>query len=150
MDSVALGPLRPYRVHFWRVQAMNRSGEAPWSSVYSFRTVLNQLPVAQDDEVETQEDAPVDIPVFANDSDPDADPLAITSLTDPTNGYAYETSPGLIRYIPFENWSGRDSLRYTLDDGRGGADQAMVHITVQAVNDAPTAPVIALPLPAQR
>ncbi len=146
-DSIRVGSLRPYRVHFWRVQAVNRGGESPWSDIHTFRTSLNQTPVALDDSVIGPEDVPLDVAALANDSDPDQDPLQISAHTSPVNGYAYVSSPGTIRYVPFENWSGSDSLRYSLDDGRGGLAEAWIHVEIVPVNDPPGAPTILLPSP---
>jgi hypothetical protein len=144
-DSLRVGPLRPYRVHFWRVQAANRGGESPWSDIHTFRTSLNQAPVAMDDSVVGPEDVPLDVAALANDQDPDQDPLQISAHTSPVNGYAYVSSPGTIRYVPFENWSGVDSLRYSLDDGRGGLAEAWIRVEILPVNDPPGAPTIMLP-----
>jgi Bacterial Ig domain/Secretion system C-terminal sorting domain len=147
LDSLVVGPLRPYRVHFWRVRAVNRGGESAWSNIYSFRTALNEPPVAVNDSAVSLEDVPVDVAVLLNDSDPDSDPLSIASFTEPSNGFVYESSPGTLRYVPFQDWAGVDSLRYTTDDGRGGTSDAWLRVNVTPVNDPPTRPEILLPLP---
>lgn len=144
-DSLQVGPLRPFRVHFWRVQAGNRAGISRWSDIHTFRTSLNQAPDAVEDRASGPEDVPLDVAVLSNDSDPDADPLRIISHTEPTNGYAYLASPGIIRYVPFQNWAGSDSLRYTADDRRGGTSEANVYVEITPVNDPPGAPSIVLP-----
>ena len=144
-DSIRVGPLRPYRVHFWRVQAVNRGGESPWSDIFTFRTSLNQAPLAVDDWAVGPEDVPLDVLALANDSDPDQDPIQISSHSSPVNGYAYVAAPGTIRYVPFENWSGTDSLSYSLDDGRGGLAEAWIRVEIVPVNDPPGAPTIMLP-----
>ncbi|NNE70640.1 MAG: T9SS type A sorting domain-containing protein [Rhodothermales bacterium] len=144
-DSVEVAGLRPFRVHFWRVQAANRGGESAWSDIHTFRTSLNQAPVAVADTAQGPEDVPLDISVLANDVDVDLDPLTIVAHTAPVNGYAYVASPGVIRYVPFENWSGVDSLRYTMEDGRGGVGEADVRVTITPVNDPPAGPEIILP-----
>ncbi|MFT5141979.1 MAG: hypothetical protein ACI80V_001604 [Rhodothermales bacterium] len=147
LDSLVVGPLRPYRVHFWRVRAVNRGGESEWSNIYSFRTALNEAPVAVNDFAESPEDIPVDVAVLLNDSDPDSDPLSIAAFTEPSSGFVYESSPGILRYVPFQNWAGVDSLRYTTDDGRGGTSDAWLRVNVTPVNDPPERPEIVLPLP---
>ena len=44
-----------------------------------------------------------------------------------------------IDYTPATNFSGTDTVTYTISDGNGGTDTGTVTITVTAVNDAPVA-----------
>ena len=88
----------------------------------------NRPPVAQDDDVVIVSVQPVLIDVLANDSDPDADPLVITAVTTPPFGSAV-VSGGSILYTPGGNFPGIDSFSYTISDGRGGTDTAVVTIT---------------------
>ena len=57
-------------------------------------------PDAADDSATTDEDTPVTIDVLANDSDPDGDPLTITSVTEPSLGTAVVDGDGTIVYTP--------------------------------------------------
>ncbi len=100
-------------------------------------TVVNQPPVAEDDEAETLKNTPVDIPVLDNDSDPDGDEISITEVGDPANGTAVVNEDGTVTYTPDAGFSGEDSFTYTISDGNGGTDSATVTVTV--VNQPPVA-----------
>jgi hypothetical protein len=87
------------------------------------------------------EDAgPTAIDVLANDTDPDLDPLLITGVTDGAKGTTAITNGGAdLTFTPSPNANGSDSFTYTVDDGHGGSDTATVNITINPVNDPPTA-----------
>lgn len=95
-------------------------------------------PVAADDSAITSEDQAVDIAVLANDSDPDGDPLAITSVSAPANGTAAVVGSA-IRYTPNADFFGVDAFGYQISDGRGGTANAQVALTITPVPDAPQA-----------
>jgi CshA-type fibril repeat protein len=101
-------------------------------------TPANDAPVAVDDTAVTDEDAPVTIPVLANDSDPDGDPLTVTAATAP-NGTVTINPDGTITYTPNPDFNGTDTITYTVSDGNGGTTTATVTVTVNPVNDAPAA-----------
>jgi hypothetical protein len=84
--------------------------------------------VALDDDVVIGSTQPVLIDVLANDSDPDADPLSIIAVTAPGFGSAV-VSGGSILYTPGGNFPGVDTFSYTISDGRGGTDTAVVTVT---------------------
>ncbi|MBM4090052.1 MAG: tandem-95 repeat protein [Planctomycetes bacterium] len=98
----------------------------------------NQAPLAMDDSAVTDEDVPVAIAVLANDSDPDLDPLTIESVTQGSHGSVAISGQEVI-YTPSANYHGGDSFTYTISDGRGGTDTAVVTVDITAVNDAPVA-----------
>ena len=89
----------------------------------------NRPPVAVDDNVTMGSAQPVLIDVLANDSDPDADPLAIVAVTTPTFGTAVVSGNGIL-YTPGGNFPGFDTFSYTISDGRGGTDTAVVTVAV--------------------
>lgn len=97
---------------------------------------VNDPPVADDEEVTTDEDTPVGILLTA--SDVDGDDLTFTVSGNPSHGTLTGTAPNLV-YTPALNHVGDDSLSFTVEDGNGGADTAVVTIHVQPVNDAPSA-----------
>jgi CshA-type fibril repeat protein len=110
------------------------------TAVASFNvTVLNVAPVVNDDYVVTDEDTALIIDVLANDSDANGDPLTVTSVSIPSHGTAVINPDGTITYTPGANFHGSDSLIYEVTDGNGGFASTAVHITVEAVNDAPEA-----------
>jgi large repetitive protein len=106
-------------------------------------TVTNPAPTATDDAASTNEDTPVTVSVLANDTDPDGDPLTVTTASAP-NGTVVINANGTITYTPKANFNGTDTITYTISDGQGGTSTAKVVVTVGAVNDPPV-PVGTLP-----
>jgi subtilisin family serine protease len=104
-------------------------------------------PDAADDSATTDEDTPVTIDVLANDSDPDSDPLTITSVTEPSLGTA-AIDGGAIVYTPNANASGTDTFDYAISDGAFGSDSATVTVVVAPVNDVPKASSGSVSVPA--
>ena len=100
---------------------------------------INDDPVADDDTAATDEDTATDIDVLDNDTDVDEDTLLVTIAVDPSDGAVEVNEDGTIAYTPDENFFGEDSFTYQVDDGNGGTDTAVVTVTVNAVNDDPTA-----------
>ncbi|MFA8388311.1 MAG: Ig-like domain-containing protein, partial [Pelagibaca sp.] len=101
-------------------------------------TAANDLPVANDDSTSTVEDTLVTINVLGNDSDVDGDPLTVTSAT-ATNGSVTIGAGGSLTYTPNADFTGTDTISYTISDGAGGTASASVAVIVAAVNDAPVA-----------
>lgn len=91
----------------------------------------NRPPTATDDAATTAVGSPVTISVLANDADPDGDALTVTINQQPTNGSA-AVNGVIIIYTPHANFSGTDSLTYTVTDSKGATASATVSITVQA------------------
>ena len=100
----------------------------------------NEPPNAVDDTITTGEDSQAFLNVLGNDTDPDGNPLTLTTLT-PTaaHGTVSCTAAGACTYTPAANYFGPDSFTYTVSDGHGGTDTATVSITVTPVQDDPTA-----------
>jgi len=104
-------------------------------------TPVNDAPVAVDDVVATRRNQDVRIVALTNDTDPDGDPLSITSTTSPQSGTIQVNGDGTIDYIPADNFVGQDTFTYTISDGNGGMSTATVTIIVDTpnVNDPPIA-----------
>lgn len=107
-------------------------------------TQVNHAPVANDDAATTMEDTPVTIEVMANDSDPDGDPITLTSNTQPSNGSVSCTSAGSCTYQPNSGFTGTDSFMYTICDPGNLCDEAEVRITVFPRDPDPTGDTIFL------
>jgi hypothetical protein len=102
------------------------------------RLVFGHAPDAADDAAGGLEDADVDIDVLANDTDDDGDTLTITSVSAPANGTAAVVAGG-IRYQPPANWSGTETIQYTVVDELGLTDTATVTVVIDSVADDPVA-----------
>lgn len=131
-----------------------RSKEAPTGRpVVTANWLADNDPVAVDDAVSVAPDVASVLDVLANDSDPDADPLAVDSIVvPPEHGLAQLmlTSTGTasaIMYTPEAGFCGTDMLRYRITDTPGttspgrlyGFAEADVAITVSCGNSPPMA-----------
>jgi len=126
-----------------RVEIQGLYGEtdvanAPSDCVGGEPTPGNGTPDAVDDAAATDEDTSVSVPVLANDTDPDGDPLAVAAIGEASAGSVQLVGTSVV-YVPLANWSGVDAFTYTVTDGRGGSATATVSVTVRAVNDPPQA-----------
>jgi gliding motility-associated-like protein len=105
---------------------------------------VNDAPNAVDDVASTNEDTPVVIDVTNNDTDTDGsiDDASVTIVTNPTNGtVTVNPTTGEVTYTPNPGFNGSDSFTYSVcDNGTplpAQCDQAIVTVTVNAVNDPP-------------
>src|SRR5205809_319091 len=89
----------------------------------------NDPPVAVDDNASTAEDVPVTISPLDNDSDVDGDILTITSVT-ATNGTAVIVGGTNVLFTPATNFNGTATIGYTIIDGQGGTNSALVTVAV--------------------
>lgn len=89
----------------------------------------NNPPVANNDSASTDKDTPVNIPVLANDADPDGDNLNITGVSTPTSGTA-AINGNSVTYTPNSGFTGNDSFTYAISDGKGGNATASVNLTI--------------------
>ena len=64
----------------------------------------------------------------ANDTDPDGDTLTITAVTQPLNASVTIISASEVRILAES--LGLDAFQYTVSDGNGGTDTAMVSVNV--------------------
>jgi hypothetical protein len=112
------------------------STESSVATVSITFTEVNDIPVATDQAVTTNEDTPVAITLGASDADGAAPTYTIVS--GPTNGTLSGTAPNLT-YTPAANFSGADSFTFSVNDGSADSNVATVSLTVSQVNDAPGA-----------
>jgi DNA/RNA endonuclease G (NUC1) len=99
---------------------------------------VNDNPVAVNDSATTNEDTSVTIDVVANDTDVDGDTLSLSSVGSAAHGSVAIVS-GKAVYSPATNYNGNDSFGYVVSDGHGGHANGSVSVTINAVNDPPTA-----------
>ena len=100
----------------------------------------NRAPVAVADFVAVDHDTSANIPVLANDTDPDGDILRILSVTAPNNGTAVIHDNGTatvytddyIAYTPESGFNGGDLFSYTIGDGSNGRASGVVSLSVAA------------------
>lgn len=98
---------------------------------------VNDQPIADTQNVVTDEDTAVNIVLTGRDSDT-GDTLTFTVLSEPTSGVLSGTAPTLT-YTPLENATGADSFSFLVSDGTNDSTPADVIITINEVNDAPVA-----------
>lgn len=112
----------------------------PGNNQSSVITLVDQAPIANNDSYSFLEDHSINIiaPGFlANDSDPDADPLAVTLVTPPTNGTLAFHPDGSFDYTPAADNFGTVNFTYAISDSYL-ADTAVVTLIITGVNDAPS------------
>jgi VCBS repeat-containing protein len=97
---------------------------------------IDDQPVAVDDNVETQEDTPVEIDVLGNDTGLGDTPISLTIAGLPLEG-TVEVLDYSIKYTPGANFNGTDSFSYTVIDADDDSSTATVAVVVDAVNDPP-------------
>jgi VCBS repeat-containing protein len=105
----------------------------------SYFNNTNTPPIAVDDVFTTDEDTVLTGNVLSNDTDAEGESLSASELVSPSNGSFSLTADGSFSYTPNPNFNGSDSFTYQISDTQGGLDQATVSLTVNPVNDAPTA-----------
>ena len=105
-------------------------------------SVVNSVPVANDDTATTDENATITISateLLGNDSDSDAvDNLSITRVSNSANGTAVINQDGDIEFTPAANFNGTASFEYVVTDGMDDAT-GLVSVEVNPVNNAPLA-----------
>ena len=99
---------------------------------------VNDVPVADDDAFNVNEDSSLIDSVAGNDVSPDGGNLW-TELTGPTNGALVLSANGDFTYTPNADFNGSDSFTYQLCDIDNDCDDATVTITVDPINDLPVA-----------
>ncbi|HNB49840.1 MAG TPA: Ig-like domain-containing protein, partial [Chitinophagales bacterium] len=109
-------------------------------------SIINCPPVAINDAYSVNEDQVLSDDVTTNDSDPNGDPLTITldnGNTATANGTLVLNNDGTFTYTPNPNFNGVVSFTYSACDNGVPlpvlCDTATVTITVNSVNDVPTA-----------
>jgi VCBS repeat-containing protein len=99
-------------------------------------TAVNDVPVAQSQNVSTMEDVATNIVLVATDVETGS--LIYTVVAGPAHGILSGTAPNLT-YTPSANYYGSDSFTFKANDGTTDSVPAAVSITVVSVNNPPVA-----------
>ena len=109
------------------------------ATIYVTINPVNDRPVTEDDEAETNEDVPVNITVLLNDSDVDdgIDPGSIV-ITNTQGGTFVANASGVVVFTPTAEFSGNASAQYTVKDFAGvTSNRSDIVVRVHRVNDPP-------------
>ncbi|WP_184037254.1 Ig-like domain-containing protein, partial [Chitinivorax tropicus] len=98
---------------------------------------INGIPLAGNDQTTVSEDSNTVIQVLINDRDPDGDTLVIVGTPTARNGTVTLNPDGTLSYRPNLDYHGKDTITYTITDGKGGTATGTVDVTVTPVNDNP-------------
>ena len=118
-------------------------GQFPWEGKDTYNIAHFQLtlstPVTNDVAVSVDEDSSVSVQLDG--SDPNNLPLTYAIATQPTNGTLsnFDPTQGTVTYTPNADYNGVDSFTYTATSANGTSRPDTVSITINPVNDAPTA-----------
>lgn len=115
-----------------------RNRNAADGAVYVTGPAPNPAPVADDQDLMTDEDTPLNITLTATDTEP----VTFMIVTQPMHGTLTGTGTGTgsnLTYTPNADFNGVDSFEFVADDNTTVSQIATVQITVASVNDAPVA-----------
>ena len=98
---------------------------------------VNDVPIASDNALSTDEDVAGVVVVTATDID--GDPLSFAVASGPANGVVANDGGGAFTYTPNGDFNGSDSFTVVANDGTVDSGPATVTITVDPVNDVPIA-----------
>jgi len=112
------------------VTATDLGGQSVTDTFLVTITPLPDPPVAINDTVTTLINAEIDIFPLENDYDPEGEQITISEVQDPRNGNIALLNDSTIHYNPDVNFSGWDSLLYSIEDAAQGMDSAYIFIEV--------------------
>jgi hypothetical protein len=99
---------------------------------------VNDLPVATDKAMTTEEDTSVSIDVLSGDGDVEDQQVALATISPASKqGGSVTIEDNRAAYQPPPNFFGTDAFTYTIADKDGGRATATVTVTVTPVNDPP-------------
>ncbi len=137
--------IAPY-VDQFEVEARDPFGATATTTLTVHVDVLNNDPTCAADTATTSSNASVEVPVLANDADPEGDVLAVVAVGPAGHGTVAlgevalgagrilapvrAASSGAVTYTPARSFVGRDSFTYTVSDGYGGTATGQVTVDV--------------------
>ena len=101
---------------------------------------IDDPPRAIDDRVTARTGAQIQVPVTANDYDPDGEAIALVAVGEAPSGTVEIVSATTVAYQPDSGFVGSERFEYTIADGNGTEDTAEVIIEllpIDATNQAP-------------
>jgi hypothetical protein len=130
--------LNPVQDYYLLVTGVDGSGESTVNTeIFIAGSQGNTLPIANDDDVSTDEDTDIIIEPLINDSDADNDILQIIAVETEFGSAIFDDTT--ITYTPIPDFNGTVQLTYTITDGREGTANAHIDVSVLPVNDPPDA-----------
>ena len=149
-DKIQYTPTANYNGNdtlIYRICDLN--GDCDTAIVYITVNSVNDLPVANADNANVNEDSSVTVQVLTNDTfGGDGAATGAISIIDNSNygtstvnnnGTPNDPTDDKIIYTPNANYHGNDTLIYNVCDANGDCDTAIVYITVNSINDLPLA-----------
>ncbi|ACV26435.1 Ig-like domain-containing protein [Kangiella koreensis] len=103
---------------------------------------FNKSPTTSDYEFSVDEDS--SIVEYVEATDPDGDEIVFSIVSQPDSGSVSITSAGQFTYEPNADFNGQDTFTFEAEDTYGGSSEGSVSITINSVNDAPTASSVSL------
>lgn len=98
---------------------------------------INNAPIAISENLQIDEDTVLESTLSGSDSDGDS--LIFELASSPQNGALIVGQDGVFTYTPAPNFNGSDTFDFTVSDGLESSSLATISITVNPINDAPTA-----------
>ncbi|MDM0105834.1 tandem-95 repeat protein [Variovorax sp. J22R24] len=102
--------------------------------------VDNRSPSIVEQEFTGTEDEALILNLLATATDPDGDPLTLASVTvdgGMPHGTLNVNPDGTVTYTPDPNWSGTETVKYVVEDGKGGRAEGLATVTIAPVVDVP-------------
>lgn len=110
--------------------ARDPSGATSTATVNVVINGANDAPTAGADAAFVNANGSVIIPVLLNDSDPEGDALAVSSVGAAAHGVAVINPDGTVTYTPTAGYSGADTFIYTVQDAFGASASTSVSLVV--------------------
>ena len=98
---------------------------------------VNDVPVATDMTVSTNETRFISLDITLDVTDADGDALTYSIVNNAANGTT-TLNGDVVTYVPTTDWNGEDSFTFKANDGTEDSNTATATITVNAINDAPS------------
>jgi len=116
--------------------ARDRGGVQRTGTVTVTVNAVNDLPVANNLSIWTNEDMPISRQVTGSDEET---AVTFAVATGPSNGSLVFNTDGTFTYTPNPNYFGNDSFTFTAHDGQQLSAPATVTIGIESLNDLPVA-----------